>query len=118
MPCRDYGDDDHTGYNNDAEIERYQMRNDQLARIACTVMDALEELGKEDFVLLKNKEVRDWWGEHKKADLEDAKRKVKALKDEQKAFAIQQKNLADVQMAQKEALEAAEAELERMKGRK
>ena len=117
MPCRDYGDDDR-GSNNDAEIERYQNRNDQLARIACTVMDALEELGKEDFVLLKNKEVRDWWGEHKKADRKAAADEVERWQRAVHGTELAGKGLAKDLKKQKQALEAAEAELERMDGRK
>ena len=43
-------------------------RADKMARIACAAMSALEELGKEDFLLLKNDEVRTWWAEHKEFD--------------------------------------------------
>ena len=64
MPCQDYRDT--TNFTED----RLREQNDKLARIACKAMDLLEELGKEDFLLIKDKEVRDWWQQHKIDDAE------------------------------------------------
>jgi len=61
MPCSDGG----VPYEN---TSRSKDREDRLARIACAAMTALEELGKEDFLLLKNDEVREWWAAHKEFD--------------------------------------------------
>ena len=69
MPCRDYRTE--PGWNE----TQLREQNDKLARIACKAMDLLEELGKEDFLLLKDKEIRDWWTEHKLADVVAMKRK-------------------------------------------
>lgn len=61
MPCTDGG----VPYENSSSSRN---REDRLARIACAAMSALEELGKEDFLLLKNDEVREWWAAHKEFD--------------------------------------------------
>ena len=66
MPCRSYEDEPNW------TEKRLREQNDKLARIACKAMDLLEELGKEDFLLIEDKEVRDWWTEHKIADAEAA----------------------------------------------
>ena len=69
MPCRDYESDN--GY---SQREEYKERCDQLARIACAVMEELVKQGKEDFLVLKNEEVRTWWEEHVKADRKEKAR--------------------------------------------
>lgn len=63
MPCRDYESDD--GYN---QREEYKAQCDRLARIACAAMEELVRQGKEDFLILKNPEVAEWWTAHVKAD--------------------------------------------------
>lgn len=67
MPCRDY-EDDRSYDRSNSEVQALKKQNDRLARIACKAMQALEELEKEDFLLLKDDEVRDWWLVHKEAD--------------------------------------------------
>ena len=74
MPCRDYESE------SNATEDRLRKQNDKLARIACKVMDLLEELGKEDFLLIKDKEVRDWWEQHKIADAKAAAEKAEHAK--------------------------------------
>ena len=68
MPCRDYYTDDYVSSRSDANEKRLKARADKLARIACTAMQALEDMGKEDFVLLRDDEVREWWQAHQEAD--------------------------------------------------
>lgn len=63
MPCRDYESDN--GYN---QREEYKQQCDKLARIACAAMEELVRQGREDFLVLKNEEVRTWWEAHVKAD--------------------------------------------------
>jgi hypothetical protein len=63
MPCRDYESDN--GY---SQREEYKERCDKLARIACAAMEELVKQGREDFLVLKNEEVRTWWEEHVRAD--------------------------------------------------
>ena len=58
MPCSDGG-----GYHRDN-----RDREDMLARIACAALTELERLEQEDFLLLSNDEVREWWAEHKEFD--------------------------------------------------
>ena len=84
MPCRDYESDSwsNTSYE---EINRLKKQADRLARIACKAMDALEQDGRADLLLLKDDEVRAWWTEHKEADrkareAEERKQALKAAK--------------------------------------
>ena len=63
MPCRDYESD-----NGWSRIEQYKEQCDKLARIACAAMEELVKQGKEDFLVLKNPEVAEWWVSHVKAD--------------------------------------------------
>jgi hypothetical protein len=63
MPCRDYESDN--GY---SRAEEYKKQCDKLARIACAAMEELVRQGKEDFLVLKNPEVAEWWVAHVKAD--------------------------------------------------
>jgi len=70
MPCRSYEDEDNH------EVERLRKQVDKLARIACKAMDTLEKEGKEDFLLLKDDEVRTWWSAHKIADAKAAAEKA------------------------------------------
>ena len=65
MPCRDYESDSPSYYD---DYTRMKKQADKLARIACKALTALEELEKEDFLLLKDDEVRTWWMQHQEAD--------------------------------------------------
>lgn len=88
MPCRDY-EDDRAYHDYDSEVRALKKQNDRLARIACKAMTALEELEKEDFLLLKDDEVRTWWLKHKEADAKArAEAEEKARRDRIKKEAI------------------------------
>ena len=67
MPCMSYSTN-WAKSSNDRDIKVLKREADKLARIACKALQALEEMGKEDFLLLKDDEVRLWWAEHKEAD--------------------------------------------------
>lgn len=69
MPCRDYESDN--GY---SQREEYKQQCDRLARIACAAMEELVKQGKEDFLILKNEEVRTWWEAHVAADRKEKAR--------------------------------------------
>jgi hypothetical protein len=69
MPCRDYESDN--GY---SQREEYKQQCDRLARIACAAMEELVKQGKEDFLVLKNPEVAEWWTAHVKADRKEKAR--------------------------------------------
>ena len=69
MPCRDYESDE--GY---SMKEQYKAQCDKLARIACAAMEELVKQGKEDFLVLKNPEVAEWWAAHVKADKKEKAR--------------------------------------------
>ena len=70
----------------DRDVKVLKKEADKLARIACKALAALEEMGKEDFLLLKDDEVRTWWTAHKEADraareAEERKQALKAAKE-------------------------------------
>ena len=62
MPCMSY--DDRPDYSE----REWKRKTDLLARIACKALEALEQTGQQDFLLLKDDEVREWWEAHKIAD--------------------------------------------------
>jgi len=77
MPCRDYESDHYnTGNATTNEMKKLKAQADKLARIACKAMTALEELEQQDFVLLQDDEVREWWAQHKIADAKAAAAKA------------------------------------------
>jgi hypothetical protein len=67
MPCQSY-ETTWARESNDYEVRKIKREADRLARIACQAMQALEGMGKADFLLLKDTEVREWWTAHKEAD--------------------------------------------------
>ena len=67
MPCMSY-DTNWARGSSDRDIKLLKAEADKLARIACKALAALEEMGKEDFLLLQDDEVRVWWAKHKEAD--------------------------------------------------
>lgn len=100
MPCRDYESDSWSSIDNSRELAQLKKQADKLARIACKAMTALEESGKEDFLLLGDDEVREWWMAHKEAD-----RKEKARVAElQRREAIRQEALNKLSDEEKELL--------------
>jgi hypothetical protein len=99
MPCRDY-EDDYRTVNDSREKAELRKQNDRLARIACKAMTALEEAGQEDFLLLKDEEVREWWAKHKEADA-----KAKAEREEKARIArIKKEALAKLSTEERKAL--------------
>lgn len=75
MPCRSY-EDDWAEKSNSAEVKKLKKQVDRLARIACKAMTELEKNGMEDFILLQDDEVREWWAQHKIADAKAAAAKA------------------------------------------
>ena len=83
MPCMSY--DDRPDYNE----REWKNKTDKLARIACKALNALEAMGKEDFLLLQDDEVRTWWAAHKEADRKAREAaEAKRLKMEARARAL------------------------------
>ena len=85
MPCMSYNDDWRSEPSDERKIKELKAQADKLARIACKALNALEAMEKEDFLLLKDNEVREWWAEHKEADrrareAEERKQALKAAK--------------------------------------
>lgn len=68
MPCRDYASDSYTSPTSTWQYREIKDRADMLARIACAAMTELEDNSISEVLLLKNDEVREWWGQHKEAD--------------------------------------------------
>ena len=67
MPCMSY-DTNWAKSSSDRDVKALKKEADKLARIACKALQALEDMGKEDFLLLKDDEVREWWQTHQEAD--------------------------------------------------
>ena len=83
MPCQDYQRDSWSDYSSDREIRKLKEQCDRLARIACKAITTLEELEQEDFLLLKDDEVREWWQTHKEADRKEQARVAEQERREQ-----------------------------------
>ena len=64
MPCRDYASDSYSSPTSTWQYREMKDRADMLARIACSAMTELESNGISEVLLLKNDEVREWWGQH------------------------------------------------------
>ena len=99
MPCRDY-ESDNWSYDNSREVAKLKKQADKLARIACKAMDALEESGIEDLLLLKDDEVREWWLKHKEADRKERERVAEKERKER----IKAEALARLSAEEKEVL--------------
>lgn len=85
MPCMSYDDNWRSAPSDERKIKELKAQADKLARIACKALNALEAMEKEDFLLLQDNEVREWWAEHKEADrrareAEERKQAIKAAK--------------------------------------
>jgi uncharacterized protein YdaU (DUF1376 family) len=90
MPCRDYWSDGIVSSRSDATEKRLKAQCDKLARIACKAMDALVKDGREDFLLLKDDEVREWWQKHQEEDRrarEEAEAKQRRKEAKEQALA-------------------------------
>ena len=90
----DSGDDDRK------KIRELKKQADMLARIACKALAALEENEIEDFLLLKDDEVREWWNKHKEAD---RKERARLAEIERKAK-VKEEALARLSDEEKELL--------------
>lgn len=97
MPCRDYESD---SWDHSSENRKLKQQADKLARIACKAMQALEELEQEDFLLLKDDEVREWWTAHKEADRKERAR----VAELQRREAVKQEALNKLSAEEKELL--------------
>lgn len=89
MPCMSYDDSWRSAPSDERKIKELKAQADKLARIACKALDALEAMNKEDFLLLKDDEVREWWQQHQEADrrAREAER-IKQQRKEAKARAM------------------------------
>lgn len=89
MPCRDYESDSWTSYRDTTQEKKLKAQADKMARIACKALQALTDMGKEDFLLLKDNEVREWWQQHQEADRRAREaEELKQRKKEAKARAL------------------------------
>lgn len=102
MPCRDYESD---SWDNSGEVRKLKAQADKLARIACKAMDALEQNGLEDFLILKDDEVAQWWKQHKEAD-----RKEKArIAEKERRERVKAEALAKLSSEERELLGLAKS---------
>lgn len=100
MPCQSY-DSSWDQHDNDRDkIRELKKQADMLARIACKALTALEEAEKEDFLLLKDDEVRVWWKQHKE---DDAREKARVAEKERRER-IKKEALARLSAEEKELL--------------
>ena len=97
MPCRDYESDN---WDYSSENRKLKSQADKLARIACKAMDALEANGIEDFLLLKDNEVREWWAQHKEAD----RREKARIAEKERRERVKAEALARLSSEEKELL--------------
>jgi hypothetical protein len=88
MPCMSY-ETNWARNSDDHEVRKVKREADRLARIACQAMQTLEDMGKADFLLLKDTEVREWWAAHKEADRKAREAfEAKLRREELKAAAL------------------------------
>jgi len=73
---------------------------DRLTVFAYIAMDTLEKNGIEDFVLLKNDDLRAWWKGHKEAMAQEAADKAARLRK----YELKQQALAKLTPEEREAL--------------
>ena len=73
---------------------------DKLANFAYLAMDALEKNGIEDFVLLKNDDLRSWWKSHKESMVQEAEEKAARLRK----YELKQQALAKLTQEERDAL--------------
>jgi len=67
MPCMNYDDSWRDNWHDRAKITALSEITNRVSRVACRALRALEQGTKIEDVL-KDKETRDWWAAHKKAD--------------------------------------------------
>ena len=117
MPCQDYGDTrSGSKWRDEQRIRELEERNDMLARIACKAMQYLEDQEIEDFLLIKDPEVREWWTEHKAADIAAAAQEVERLKKARAQTRRKQTKLQKDEDELNRQIEEAEAEFNRRRG--
>jgi hypothetical protein len=74
----------------DRDVKALKKEADKLARIACKAIEELIKDGREDFLFLKDDEVRDWWQRHQEADRqarEEAEAKQRRKEAKERALA-------------------------------
>lgn len=83
----------------EAKSEKLEEELEAMTKVAVSVMETLEEVQQQDFVLLKNKVVRNWWQAHRTQELQEAKETlVKArtrAAEHKKNLAASEQELAD-----------------------
>lgn len=92
-------------------IEQLNEKNNKSMRIACKAMQYIEDSEIEDFILLKDKEVREWWAEQKAARLQAARDKIKKLKTIIEISAVEATQVAKKAKIKEAELKKAEEEL-------
>ncbi len=83
---KDYWSDQYVDSRSSYGEKRLKGQCDRLARIANLALQALEDMGKQDFLLLKHDDIRKWWTDQKLANraaaaAEEAKQLKKQAKE-------------------------------------
>lgn len=110
MPCQSY-ESSWAGNSNDADVRRLKKEADKLARIACAALTELEKVGKAEFLVLKNDELREWWEAHKEADRKERARIAELERRER----VKEKALARLTEEEKELLGLKKGQKKRTK---
>jgi sugar-specific transcriptional regulator TrmB len=96
---------------NDSDVRRLKKEADKLARIACAAMEELIKHGKADFLVLKNDELREWWGQHQEDDRKERERQAEINRRKR----IKEEALARLSDEEKELLGLAPAKKSKAK---
>ena len=112
MPCQSY-ESSWAGNSNDADVRRLKKEADKLARIACAALTELEKVGKAEFLVLKNDELREWWEAHKEAD----RREQARIAEIERQARVKQEALARLTDEEKELLGLAKPKKHKAVGR-
>ena len=110
MPCQSY-ESSWASSSNDADVRRLKKEADKLARIACAALTELEKVGKAEFLVLKNDELREWWEAHKEADRREQARIAEIERRER----VKEEALARLTEEEKELLGLANGRKKRTK---
>lgn len=83
-----------------SDVRTLKKQCDRLANFAYLAMDTLEKNSIEDFVLLKNDDLRAWWKSHKEFMAQEAADKAERLR----RYELKQRALAKLTEEERDAL--------------
>jgi hypothetical protein len=90
MPCRDYDDRDYTW--------EYQVKLDKVTRLLCELCKKIEGTDFDECIS-RNRELKEWWEDHKKKDRERIKLENRLKEIENiKVKALSKLSLEEIQL--------------------